>query len=555
MALRSPMSDPLPRRPLAAWWWLLVLMGVVLAAVSCRAPAPTPTPTPIPTIATTPEPTATVPAPSGGLLRVAAVSAAFQRDLHQVVSEWGTLFGPGPAYSRLLRFKSGPEVQLPSMAVECDLCESWRVLDPLTYEFRLHPDARWQNVDPFPGRPVTAQDVVFSLERLRTVGWPHASLLAAVKEVTALDDRTIIIQLRYPDPDLPQNLANPHAVIVAPEVVQEGDFRQGPVVGSGPWLWQQGYGGQTDLTAFTEYHRPGFPRAGSVRFIPAADLVASSLVLGLNKVDVAQVSEEEWPRLAAKGFQSRLVPRQGNGLVLVVNAGSPPMDSLEVRRALFMALDPQAAVDQAWLGLGNVGVGVPVVEPDWLLSDEQVKGYFAQPAEAAGLLGGAPIAIRLTVANFGPRYVEHGQLIAEQLREAGFQVTVETLSRTQYLNVVWQQKEFQVSLGPLPPAATTNAFLLPLLHSRGQWHITNHQDPALDRLIEQQSSEMDAVRRGELVRQIQARVLDQALLFMPLITVERWGYSPRVVDFYPNMEGGDGSFWQAVGLAPAEKKR
>jgi ABC-type transport system substrate-binding protein len=151
--------------------------------------------------------------------------------------------------------------------------------------------------------------------------------------------------------------------------------------------------------------------------------------------------------------------------------------------------------------------------------------------------------------------VEHGRLIAEQLGRAGFQVTVETLSRAQYLNEVWQQKDFQVSLGPLPPAATTNAFLLPLLHSRGQWHITDHQDVVLDRLIEQQSSEMDPVRRGELVRQVQARVLDQALLFMPVITVERWAFSPRVVDFYPNMEGGDGSFWQGVGLAPASSGR
>ena len=533
------------------WSYGCVAAIALAVAVSCNpAATPTPTVTPTPTL----EPATTPVSPPGeGLLKVAAVGAAFHRDLHQVVSEWATLFGPGLAYSRLLRFQSGPDLQLPSMAVECDLCESWRAVDPLTYEFRLHPNARWQSGEAFAGRPVTARDVVFSLERLRTGGWPHAGLLASVETITAQDERTVLLRLRYPDPDLPQKLANPHAVIVAPEIAQAGDLGQGPVVGSGPWLWEQAISGQTDLAAYAGYHRPGFPLVRYLSFIPSANLVDSSLALGLGRVDVAQVAEEIWPELEARGFESRLVTRQGIGLVLMVNAGTPPMDRLEVRQALFFALDPSAALE-AWDGLGYVGVGVPVVEPGWLLSEDQVQGHFAQPEQAVAMLRaqGVPVAIRLTIANYGPSYVKHGRVIAEQLTAAGFQVTEEIITRSQYLDAVWQKRDFQVSLGPLPPAATTNAFLLPLLHSRGQWHITGHQDQELDRLIELQSAEMDPVRRGELVRQIQERVLDQALLFMPLITVERWGFSPRVVGFYPNMEAGDGSFWQAVGLAPSQ---
>ena len=538
-ALKQPAS-PAGRR----WGYLLVAMALMIAVSCSRPPAPTPGST------IRPEPTAAVTPPgSGGLLRVAAVGATFHRDLHQVVSEWATLFGPGLAYSRLLRFQYGPQVQLPSMAVECGLCESWRVGDPLTYKFRLHPDARWQGGEAFSSRPVTARDVVFSLERLRTPGWPHASLLAAVETITAQDERTVVLRLRYPDPDLPQKLASPYAVIVAPEAVGPHD---GPVLGSGPWRWQQDFSGQTELTAFTDYHRPVDFHASQIRFVPTPDMEAASLALGLGRVDVAQVAEELWPELVSRGIQSRLVPRQGTGLVLAVNASTPPMDRLEVRRALFLAFDPFSTLDDVWGGLGNIGVGVPVVEPGWLLGEAQVRSYFAQPEEAAGLLDaqGAPVAVKLTIANYGPRYVEHGRLIAEQLEAAGFQVAVETLTRSQYVSSVWQDGDFQVSLGPLPPVATTNSFLLPLLHSSGQWHITGHRDEELDRLVTLQSAEMDLARRGELVRLIQARVLDQALLFMPLITVERWGFNPRVVDFYPNMAAGDGSFWQSVGLAP-----
>ena len=525
-------------------------MLVVAAGVSCASP-PTPTPTPAATPFPTTTATPTPEPPSVRVIRVAAFGQAQDRDLHQVVSERATLFGPGPAYSRLLRYKSGPEVQLPSMAVECDLCESWQVVDPLTYEFRLHPDARWQSVEGFSGRPVTSQDVVFSLERLRTPGWPHATLLAAVRDLVAVDERTVRLTLHYADPELPQALANPHAVIVAPEIVQADGLSQGPVAGSGPWRWEERASGQMDLTAFEGYHRPGVPKLSGVQMLLVDTLAQGATLLAVEQVDIAQVPEEKWNQLEAQGVRSRLLPRQGSGLMVALNAASPPLDQLEVRQALLLSLDPEAALAEVWDGLGRVGVGVPVVEPGWLLDDDELAGYFAQPGRAAQLLTDTqetPVPLTLTVANFGDRYVEYGRLAAEQMTRAGFQVTVEPLSRSQYLAAAWQEKRFQAFVGPLPPVSSANSFLLPLLHSEGQWHITGHQDQELDRLIEEQSTDMDAARRGELLRQIQGRVLAQGLMFMPVITMERWAYSSRVTDFHPNLAAGDGSFWRTVGI-------
>ena len=280
-------------------------------------------------------------------------------------------------------------------------------------------------------------------------------------------------------------------------------------------------------------------------------LAQGATLLAVQQVDIAQVPEEKWDQLEAQGVRSRLLPRQGSGLMVALNAASPPLDQLEVRQALLLSLDPEAALAEVWDGLGRVGVGLPVVEPGWLLDDDELAGYFAQPGRAAQLLTDTqetPVPLTLTVANFGDRYVEYGRLVAEQMTRAGFQVTVEPLSRSQYLAAVWQEKRFQAFVGPLPPVSSANSFLLPLLHSEGQWHITGHQDQELDRLIEEQSTEMDAARRGELLRQIQGQVLEQGLMFMPVITMERWAYSSRVTDFHPNLAAGDGSFWRTVGI-------
>jgi peptide/nickel transport system substrate-binding protein len=485
-----------------------------------------------------------------GTLRVAVIGAAPHRDLHQLVSEWATLFGPGLAYSRLLRFEAGPGIEQPSMAVRCDLCDEWRRLDARTYEFDVDPAARWHDTNNFASRPVTAQDVVFSLERLRTRGFPHAGLLDAVDVIQLVNDRTVRLLLRYPDADLPQRLASPYAVIMAPEAVG-ADLRTGPVVGSGPWLYEQGRSGEVDLAAWPRHHRPSEPAAKAIEALPVNSLSTGAALLGTNQVDVAQVLEPDWPGLEAMGFNSVVVIRQGQGSVLALNAGSGPFVDVGVRRALFQALDPWAALDEVFAGLGAVGVGVPVVEPSWLLGHEALRLGFDQPEAAVAGLRAArakDIVVTLLIANFGEAHVRLGETLVDQMADAGFVVITEVLTRSQYFSRVWQDREFEAFVGPLPPTATTNDFLLGLVHSDGPQSITGHADSELDVLIEAQSIEADPAARGDLVRQIQARMLDQALLFMPAIAAERWAFSARVRDFAPSMPAGAGDFWRAAAV-------
>ena len=475
---------------------------------------------------------------------MAAVGAAPHRDLHRLVSEWATLFGPGLAYSRLLRFEAGPGVAQPSMRVLCDLCEAWRVSpDGLTYEFDLRADARWASVEGGLGRKVTAQDVAFSLERLRTPGLPHAWLLAAVEDIEVVSDAAVRLRLRYPDADLPLKLASPYAVMMAPEAVG-ADLRSAPVSGSGAWLFEQGASGQVWLTA-REDARPGSSAVSAVEFVPVRDFATGAAYLRAGQVDIAQVDAREWARLAGGDFRSVVVRRQGIGVAFGVNVRNGALADAEVRRALFAALDPWAALDAlgrpAW-----VGTGAPVVEPDWLLGDEELRQVFR--GEHAG---DSAAALTLTVANFGDGYAAHGEALAAQMRGAGFDVTVEVVSRSAYFRQVWEERDFEAFVGPLPPASTTGAFLLALAHSDGAQNVFGHRDVALDALIEAQAAEQDAERRGALVREAQQRMLEGAFLFMPAIAAELWAYGAAVDDFAPAMPAGAGDFWRSVRVREA----
>ena len=60
------------------------------------------------------------------------------QDVHQDASPALSTWGPGIVYSRLLRFQSGAELDLPSLAVECELCEGWGMSEAGTeFMFRL----------------------------------------------------------------------------------------------------------------------------------------------------------------------------------------------------------------------------------------------------------------------------------------------------------------------------------------------------------------------------------------------------------------------------------
>ena len=162
-------------------------------------------------------PAATLPAGKYGGHIVALARADVEHlDVHQDVSAALAARGPGVAYSRMLRFRTGVEVDQPSLLLECDLCESWELVNPLTYEFRLRDNVRWQDLPPVNGRKLSAQDVVFSYERQRTAGWPNSPLLLSMDTVEATDELTVRVGLKFWDTDFLLALADGRSKVVAP---------------------------------------------------------------------------------------------------------------------------------------------------------------------------------------------------------------------------------------------------------------------------------------------------------------------------------------------------
>ena len=541
-----------------------------IAATATPVPASKPTtrsiaPTPIPTAAPTP-----VGAPaggkSGGSLTVAALADIPHRDVHQSVQETLASLGPGLAYSRLLRLRSGPGADHPNLLLECDLCSSWKLTSDFAYEFQLRTDVRWQDVSPVNGRLLTADDLVFSYERMLTPGWRNAFLFSSIGNIRATSPHTLRVRLASADADALLSLADGHTKIVAREVVEQyGDLRDSPVIGTGPWLWE---GTETGIgTSFTrnfDYFEEGLPfldnlaikviksRAGSD---PLAPVRLAALEAGI--VDVALLTASEWREFNEAGANSTWATagNPGGGVMFWMNVQTPALSKLAVRRAILRAMDPWDYIDTLWFGQGSVSLGIPVQHPKWLLSRKEMRTtYFGDPGAARELLAGSglrgPVDIELTVRNdqIGPFYPALEKRVGDDLSRVGFKVTIRRLNPAQFDETVLAHKEYQVALGLLPPTSTTNSFLLALLHSGGRWNIVGHQDTVLDEMIERQAGEFDADLRGSLLGDLQRHVLDQAYLFSPTTGEARWAFSNNLKGFYPNAALSEYNYWSRVWL-------
>lgn len=564
----------------------LLPVFILLVAVACSSAAtPIPTITPTPTATPTPEPTATplptaTPAPtptpvvsqpptgkSGGSLTIAASADIPNRDVHQEFQQTLTALGPGMAYSRLLRLRTGPEFEQPNLLLECDLCESWTLTNDFAYEFKLRPDVHWQNIDPVNGRELVADDLVYSYNRIQTPGWPNAAIFSdrGIAGFEAPDSRTLRVNLDFLDSDALLSLADGHSKIVAHEVVEEyGDLKDSPVVGTGPWIWEstvEGVG--TTLRKNPDYFEAGLPFLDelNIKVIKPADLKESSAQERLaafqtGLVDVATLPPQEWRQIynSSSEFNSMVTQQAGSGVLLSINVQNPTMEDVNVRRAVFQALDPWEYVDLTWSGQGSVGVGMPVQYNDWLLSKDEMRSrYLANPSAARDLLVGTgqelPLKVNLTVADFEGIYMDLAERVAEDLRAVGFDVTIQAINPSHYNEMLLgKDKDYQILLGALPPSTTTNGFLLGLLHSGGPANIVGHHDSTLDAMIEAQSAELDNNARKEELLDIQRRILDQAYMFSPVMDASRWVFKWDLKGFYPNTGLSEYNYWSRVWL-------
>jgi peptide/nickel transport system substrate-binding protein len=282
-------------------------------------------------------------------------------------------------YSRLLQPNATGTALLP------DLASSWTISpDGLTYTFNLRPDAKFSN-----GSPVTASDVVFSIQRSRAFAGGWGFLLTAVKTISAPDAHTVTIQLSQPHAPLLADLAM-YAYSVVPESLvkaQGSSFFQHPV-GSGPFMvTSYSPDSEVDLAANPSFYGTK-PKIKKVRIVIVPDDNTRVLMLESKKADVIEnppgnlVSQiDATPGLSVQLFPSTRVD------FIQLDEHFKPFKSVLVRQAINYAIDRSAIVKLAYQGHATAGSSFMPYQMEYY--DSSIQPYPYDPAKAKQLLAQA----------------------------------------------------------------------------------------------------------------------------------------------------------------------
>jgi peptide/nickel transport system substrate-binding protein len=165
------------------------------------------------------------------------------------------------------------------------LAERWEQPDPLTLVFHLRSGVRFHD-----GRPLTARDVLWTLESMRNpahAGYvisPKAATYAAIDTMEAADDFTVVMHLKHPDNFLLNNLSTGAMGIVPWGSGRE--FWQHPV-GTGPFCFVSQQIDQDVIVERNPLSWSVVPKLERVRFSVVPDAITESRELEKGSGDVA----------------------------------------------------------------------------------------------------------------------------------------------------------------------------------------------------------------------------------------------------------------------------
>ncbi len=482
----------------------------------------------------------------GGVLTFGVAGEPNTYDCH-ATNTFAVLHYVAPHYSTLLKFDPANYPKIIG-----DLAESWSSsTDGRIWTFRLRQNAQFHD-----GTPVTAADVKTSLDRLRD---PPAGVVSVRKAqfadivgVEAPDSHTLVVRLADFDAAFEASMASPwNCIYSAALLARDPDYPHRRVMGSGPFEFVSYQQGQAWVgRRFERYFEPGRPYLDGFRatFVDGPATV-NALSAGQIQAEFRGVTPAQRDRIRAiRGDKTRF--HEGDRIsvyVVALNTEHPPLNDARVRRALTLALDRKAGqatmtrISSVRTAGGFLRPGTPMAATSEELA--QSPGFGADIAaartEARRLLAEAgltKLSIRLVTRSIENPHQQLAVYLVDQWRQIGVaaeNVKLETAPWQATLQAGNFDAITDFSADPVDdPSIQLERFTS---FERAPNNASRAIDRTLDDLFDRQKRTVDPVARRTLVRQFEARLLDQAYT-IPLFwafriipvaeEVQGWPFSP-----------------------------
>lgn len=462
--------------------------------------------------------------------------------------------GPSGAVGDLFR---GLIVLDPNLQVRPAIAERWDVSsDGAVYTFHLNPAARFHN-----GRPVTAEDVVFSWERAASPATGSSTVLTYMGDIAglaafnagesdsisglqSLDERTLQVTLAIPRPTFLYRLAYPVSWIVDRHNVGFPGWERHPN-GTGPYRVLQHLEDQVLLLEASPYYYGDPPALKRVRYLMYAGYMQQLYEQG--EVDQAYVTRDQITRVEdpSDGLYGTLTTEPAMCTSYVTfNTSVPPFDDPKVRQALARAVDRQRYVEAITNGEDPPARGLLPPGMPGFGAELQIPTYDRDAARAllaeSGYGFSALPEIVWSVPTSGGWVSPAVAFLADGWRrDLGIEVRLEGIEWQEYYQRLDAGDYGQILMeGWCADYPDPENFLEALFHSTSAQNHAHYASAAYDRLVEAARVEMDQTARMEAYRQAEQLLLDDA----PVVFLNHSGpsfmvWSPGVGGYLPSAIG------------------
>lgn len=378
------------------------------------------------------------------------------------------------------------------------------------------------------GEPVTADDVVTSLETLRdpNVSPSYASFYGDVESVAKVDDRHVVIDLARQHGDFLTTVLALYSI-----VTPAGFSDWTEPIGSGDYMLESYAPGERIVLTAREDLGAEAPaiRRLEVQIIndPQAriDALKSGAIDFATRIDPTTASVE-----ASNPDLAILAGADGSSTALgfEMNVTLPPFDDPKVREAMKLAVDRPALVDIVLLGQGRVGndlVGLGL--PGYNASIPQRERDLDR---ASTLFADAGVtALTLRTAEIVPGITRASELLKEQLAEVGVTLTLEPSDPASFY------ADYETLLStPFQVAYYLNrdagAYLGSFGGSSGFFNVSGYAPESFDALLLEAQSSADPATRTELFGAAQQQIWSEGGTIL-------WGYQNELAAHVPGLTG------------------
>lgn len=387
--------------------------------------------------------------------------------------------------------------------LEPGLAQSWQAnADGTEYTFHLRSNAKFSD-----GAPVTAADVVASLQRAASDKSQWARFFRPITGFEVVDDHTVKLKLDKPFTPLINNLGLFSSAIIPAKEATAPKLPDKPT-GSGPFVMQKWqHGERMTLVKNPYYWQQGKPYVDQVQLVVIGE--DNSRVLQLRSGDIDAMINVPYNQMAQLAANPDIRTGSANvfrGDFVMLNTKVKPLDDERVRQALNYAVDKQGLVQGVLFGNGEVAAdAMPVMA----YNDTSLKPYPHDLAKARELLkqAGLPDGFSATmlVPSGDAAAQQVGAALQANLAEAGVKVKLQQIEEGTQWDVT-KKGDYQMSIS----YATSDTIdpdqlfgFLAVNPERADAYHTFWKSDRLNALYEQERRTPPGAERGKMFQEME----------------------------------------------------